>query len=471
MRYPFASRLVLAALPAVLAFTIPASAQGLTVPSVGSGFSLSGPDQSSTGTKDARTLDRIVAVVGEGVILESELDEAVQRIRARAGQRADQVPDNVLRSQVLDRLIMQRLQIQRARDRGIQISDAEVDAGLQRIAQQNRMDMQQFARAVAADGMSMEQLRAQVREELLISKLRRQEVMAKVSVSEDDVDRYLENRSLRGAADREYRVRHILVSVPAGADSDSVEQARERAQALRARIVEENADFANIAAAESDGTNAMDGGDLGWRDGAALRASFAEVLPRLQPGEVSRVFRDEDGFHLVRLEDVRASESTLPDERVMVEEVQASHILLTPNEIRNDERTRELARQLRERLEAGADFAALAREYSDDSATANQGGELGWVNPQQLDPVTRRQVQALAAGEVSPIFQTREGYEIVQVADRRERDQTREAMRERARRALGEQKSVEEGELWLRKLRDEAYVDIRMPGYRSTGGS
>ncbi|MBS63359.1 peptidylprolyl isomerase [Salinisphaera sp.] len=471
MRYLLATGLALAITP--LAFlSLPASAQSLGFPDDYSLMSRSSDSADAAPAQpSAQTLDEIVAVVGDGVILESELNEAVARIRARAGGRADQMPPNILRSQVLDQLIMQRLQVQRARERGIEVSDQEIDAGIGRIAQQNNMDMQQFMRAVAADSMTMEQLREQVREELLVSKLRRQEVMSKVSVSDEDVDRYLENQSLRNAQDREYRVRHILLPVSEGADSATIEATRDQLEALREQIVDGDADFADVAASHSKGENALDGGDMGWMQGNYLSRTFRDVVPSLSPGETSEVFRDSQGFHLVQLEDVRGRDAQ-NQPKVMVQEVQTRHILLKPNEIRDAERTRELGRQIRERLEAGDDFAALAREYSDDTATANQGGDLGWVQPEQqrLDPITRRQLEALSPGEVSPVFQTGEGYEILKVTDRRQRDQTQEAARDRVRRTLGEQKSVEEGELWLRKLRDEAYVDVRMPGYQATGG-
>jgi len=466
MRYLLATGLTLAITP--LAFTaLPAAAQSIDF---GSDYSLSAGAPAAGSADSAHTLDKIVAVVGDGVILDSELDQAVARIKTRAGGRANRMPSAVLRSQVLDQLIMQHLQVQRAHERNIQIGEEEVDDGLRRIAQQNDMAMPQFMRAVAADGMSMDQLREQIREEMLVSKLRRQEVMSKVAVSEDDVDRYIENQSLRENQEREYRLRHILLPVPAGADSDTLAQLRERAEELRSRIVDEDADFANVAAAQSRGEQAAQGGDMGWMQGSALRAGFTESVSALAPGQVSDVFRDADGFHLLELEDVRGGDALEPERKVMVEEIQASHILLKPNEIRDDERTRELARQIHTRLEAGDDFAALAREYSDDSATSNQGGELGWIQPRQLDPATRRQVSGMQGGDISTIFQTPEGYEILHVSQRRERDQTREAMRQRVRRTLGEQKSVEEGELWLRKLRDEAYVDVRMPGYQRTSG-
>ncbi len=353
------SGFVLSALPLCMV----AHAQGSSL----SDFSLLSPSsQQSAMSSGSQTLDKIVAVAGDDVILSSELDNAVAQIRARAGARVNQVPPNVLRSQVLDQLIMTKLQVARAKERNIQISDQEIDQGIARIAQQNNMSMAQFSQAVNADpSMTIAQLREQVSQELMVSTLRREEVMSKVVITDDDVDRYLENQALR------------------------------------------------------------DGSQKPVNNG----------------------------------------------EKVLVDEIQARHILLKPNEIRDDARTRELARQIEQRLAAGDDFAALAREYSDDNATANQGGELGWVQPARLDPSSRRQIEKLDNGDVSQIFQTGEGYEILKVEDRRQRDQTREAQRNQARMALGEQKSSEEGELWLRKLRDEAYVDIRMPDYQPTSGS
>lgn len=356
------SGFVLSALPLCMVATV-AHAQSSSL----SDFSLLSPSsQQSAMGSSSQTLDKIVAVAGDDVVLSSELESAVAQIRSRADGRVNQVPPNVLRSQVLDQLIMTKLQVARAKERNIQISDQDIDQGIARIAQQNNMSMAQFSQAVNADpSMTITQLRDQVSQELMVSTLRREEVMSKVVITDDDVDRYLENQALR------------------------------------------------------------DGGQTPVDNG----------------------------------------------QKVLVDEIQARHIQLKPNEIRDDARTRELARQIEQRLAAGDDFAALAREYSDDNATANQGGELGWVQPARLDPSSRRQIENLNNGDVSQIFQTSEGYEILKVEDRRQRDQTREAQRNQARMALGEQKSSEEGELWLRKLRDEAYVDIRMPDYQPTSGS
>ena len=314
-------RTLLAACLAVAATT--AGAQG--GPSLDD-FSLSpGLSSPSTGggTGGAQTLDEIVAVVGDGVVLESELDNAVAQIRARAGQRVNQAPPNVLRSQVLDRIILQRLQMQRAEQRGIQVSDEEIDQGIARIARQNNMDMAQFTRAVAGDGMSMQQLREQVRNELMISKLRRQEAMSQVVVTDADVDRYLENQSLREAENRSYRLRRLLISVAPDADDAALSAARERIDRLRTRIVDEGADFASVAASQSQGEYAADGGDMGWIAGDALPEALTDVVPGLQRGEISDVFRGPDGFQIVRLEARRGGASAPAEQRVMVDEVKA----------------------------------------------------------------------------------------------------------------------------------------------------
>ncbi len=418
----------------------------------------------------AEALDKIVAVAGDDVILESELAEAVDRVRQRAGQSVAQMPVGILRSQVLDQIILTRLQTARAEQRGISISDAELDQGIARIARQNRMSVDQFMQAVRADGMAPTDLRDQVRQEMLVTELRRAEVMNQVVVTQDDVSHYLESQSRRIDNDREFHIRHILIAVPDDADEQTVHGARETIEQLRSEAMAGDQSFADLAATRSDGQNAGDGGDLGWIGGGSMPNLFTDIVPDMQPGDISPVFRGAGGFHLIKMVDARGETSLSGGEKVMVEEIKARHIRLTPNTIRNDARTRELATEIRDRLAAGADLAALAREYSDDNATANQGGELGWVRPGQFAPPVARQLERLEPGQVSPILQTRNGYVIVKVEDRRTRDQTREAIRARARQVLGERKAAEQGDLWLRKLRDEAYVDIRMEGYQPSGG-
>ncbi len=418
----------------------------------------------------AEALDKIVAVAGDEVILESELVEAVANVRQRAGQRAARVPIDVLRSQVLDQVILVRLQTARAEQRGITISESEIDRGVARIARQNRMSVDQFMQAVRGSGMSSSALREQVRQDMLLAELRRAEVMNQVVVTQDDVTRYLESQSLRIDNDREFHIRHILIEVPEGADEQAVRRAREAIEGVRAEAVAGEQSFADLAIARSDGQNALSGGDLGWIGGAYMPNLFTDIVPGMQPGDISPVFRGAGGFHLIKMVDTRGQTSLSGGEKVMVDEAKARHIRLVPNTIRNDARTRELATEIRNRLAAGADLAALAREYSDDSATASQGGDLGWVRPGRFPPPVARQLERLEPGQISPILQTRDGYVIVKVEGRRTRDQTREAIRARARQVLGERKAAEQGDRWLRQLRDEAYVDIRMEGYRPSGG-
>lgn len=415
----------------------------------------------------AEPLDRIVAVVGEGVILESELNAAAQQIRRRLGAEAQRIPRDTLRSQVLDQLIITRLQTQRAQQAGLRVDDSEVNQALERLAAQNNMRLETFLENIRADGIEPQELRERLHDELLINKLRQREVNSRVVVTEEDVDRYLESEALRIQENREYRIRHLLIAVPDGASPEQVRSARRRAEELRERALSEGENFADLVIAHSDGQKALEGGDLGWLAGGYLPTLFSEVIPRLDKGEISEPFRGGSGYHLIKLEDVRSTGGESGgDEQVIVEEVQARHILLKLNEIRDDERARAEAEKLRQRILAGDDFAELARTHSDDTGSANQGGELGWAPPRAYNPAFAQQLQQLSVGEVSEPFRSRDGWHIVEVLDRRERDQTEERRREQARQALGRRKIEEEGEAWLRRLRDEAYVEIRLEDYR-----
>lgn len=463
MRYPNTIRLVLGL--AALSLYLPAAQAQLGGGGLDS-FSLGQPSQQARSQK----LDKIVAVVDDDVILRSELQTAIAQLRQRAGSRIDQMPPNVVRSQVLDRLIMRKLQIERAKKDKIQIKPAELQAGLARIAKRNNMSMQPFKQAVASSGADMSALRERVRDEILVSKVRQKEVMHKVSISDDDVDRYLQNKDLRFSRDHAYHLREILLPLPESADATTEGVARQQLTALRQRIASDELSFAQAADNNSQANDA-DGGDMGWVDGADLPDAFDAVLPGMNSGDLSSVFRGEQGLYLIKLEGERGGGSDATAQKVMVDEVDVKHIILKPNEIRSDAETRQLAQQVRQRLTAGDDFAALAKQYSDDKATANQGGDIGWVPTKRLPPDTRRQIDSLSAGDLSRIFQTQDGYEIIKLVGKRQRDQTQQAERSKARQALGKQRAKEQGDLWLRKLRDEAYVDIRLPNYRPSNGA
>lgn len=417
-----------------------------------------------------QNLDKVVAVVGQGVILQSELEQATQRIRQRMGDKARRMPENVLRSQVLDRLILKRIQTQRAERAGMSVSDQELNQAMQRLAQQNGMDRQQFMNALRTQGMQPDYMRERLRDDLLINKLRKKEVARRVSVTPEEVDRYLQSEQLRLKEDSEYHIRHILVAISEGASPDAIQAARERTEKLRERAVSGDESFADLAIAHSDGQKALEGGDLGWLSGGFMPTIFSEVVPGLSPGDVSKVFRGPSGFHLIKLTGIRDSSGQQTTQSAdMVQEVKARHILLRLNEIRDNERAKAEIAKLRQRLQAGDDFAELARSESDDKNTANQGGDLGWIQPGQMPPAFAEPLRTLEPGSMSEPFRTSQGWHIVQVQDRRERDLSEERRRQKARQAIGQRKMRGETEVWRRKLRDEAYVDIRMEGYQGSG--
>lgn len=462
MRYPNTICLVFGL--AALSLYLPAAQAQLGGGGLDS-FSLGQPAQQSR----PQQLDKIVAVVNDDVILESELQTAIAQIRQRAGNQLDRAPQNVLQAQVLDQLIMRKLQIEQAKKDKIQVAPAELKAGVARIAKRNGMSMQQFSQAVASSGMGMSALRERVRDEILVSKVRQKEVMQKVSISDQDVDRYLQNKHLQFSRNQQYHVREIMIALPEGADATAQGVARNQLTALRKQIASGQITFEQAATANSQADDADDGGDMGWIDGDELPDAFDAVLPGMNSDDLSPVFRGENGLYLIKLEGKRGGDADAKAQTVMVHEVDVKHIILKPNEIRSNAQTRKLAQQVRQRLVAGDDFATLAKKYSDDSATANQGGDIGWVPTNRLPPNTRRQIGSLNKGGISRIFQTQDGYEIIKLVDKRQRDQTEQAQRAKARQALGKQRASEKGDLWLRKLRDEAYVDIRLPNYQPPG--
>lgn len=421
----------------------------------------------SVGAYSAQTLDNIVAVAGDSVILESQLDDAVRQLRGRLDpdQLAQLPPEDIIRSRVLDQLILASIQTERAKHAGMRVSDKELNDEIGRLAQQNGMNTSEFIQQLKTRGISATNMRTRMRQELLIQKLRKREVLDRIGVSSDDVDRYLESQSYRLQKDRDYHIRHILISVNESASPEAVKEAQERTKQLRERA-EKGASFADLAKANSDGQKASKGGDLGWLSGGYMPTLFSDVVPRLKPGEISPVFRGPSGFHLIQLEGTRSADKEDSDGPVMVKEVKAEQILIEPNEIRSDEAAHDKIKQLRERLVAGDDFAELARTDSDDTKTATQGGDLGWVDPRRFPPDFARQLQQLKPGDLSEPFKTDNGWHLVKVLERRERDKSEEQRRFRARQAIGQEKLEEESAIWIRHLRDEAYVDVRMKGYK-----
>lgn len=401
-------------------------------------------------------MDRIVAVVNDDVIVMSELEQRVQTVRAQLRESRTQVPPtDVLRKQVLERLILDRLQVQLAELNGLRVEDETLNAALTGIARQNNLSLGEFRDILERDGYDFLSFREDIRQQLLIQRLRQREVEARVNVSQRDIDNFLATRAQQGNPDAEYHLGHILLAVPEAASSEAIERRRQEAEALVARL-QGGADFAEVAVAQSDGQQALEGGDLGWRKGAELPSLFAEQVRDMQVGEVRGPLRTASGFHILRLNDQRGAG------RHVVVQTQARHILMRTSEVLSDDDAELRLAQLKERVENGDDFAELARTLSDDRASAVDGGSLGWLSPGDVVPVFEREMDALAPGQISTPFRTQFGWHIVQVLERREFDGSEAVARDRARAQIRERKMSEEMENWLRQLRDQAYVEYRL---------
>jgi peptidyl-prolyl cis-trans isomerase SurA len=403
----------------------------------------------------AAPLDRIIAVVNNEVLLESDLNDLEETVRQQLHQRNANIPPaDILREQVLERLIMKRLQMQEANKRGIRVGDDALNAALTQIAANNNLSLSGFRDLLAQDGFDFIDFRESIREEMLISRLRKAVIEDNVSVSDREIDSYLTTRSVQGGGDESYHLFHILVSVPDAAEPEEVQQAQKKLEKIQG-LLDDGVPFSEVAAGYSDGQNALEGGELGWRKKGELPSLFSEVVPALKVGEVSSVLRSGSGFHLVTVTEKKSEQTH------MVKQTLASHILIKTNELTTDEDAEKRLQQLRERLLNGDDFAELAKAHSDDTGSAIDGGSLGWTSPGVMVPEFEEKMNELAVGEISDVFKSRFGWHIIKVVDRREENMAEEFKRNQARAQIRKRKIEEDLENWLRQLRDEAYVEYR----------
>jgi len=403
-------------------------------------------------------VDRIVAVVNKEVITYSELREAVagaERQLARQGTPAPERP--VLERQMLERLIIDKAQLQLARDSGIRIDELQLDRAVERIAQNNKMTLADFRRALESDGVSFDAWRNDIRQQMTLQRLRDREIENRVQVSDTEVDLFLDAMKSRPAEGTDYNLAHILVRVPEQATPERIEAARTRAEQALAEL-RGGATFARVAAAVSDAPDALQGGAIGWRNRDRLPELFASALERMAPGDVSQVLRSPAGFHIVKLLDQRGASNT----DAPVRQTRLRHILIRTNEVVSEAEARRKLMDLRKRIvDGGADFGELARANSDDG-TAARGGELDWVYPGDTVPEFERAFEELKVGEVSEPVRTPFGYHLIQVLERRSGDLSPERKRLQARQALRERKADEAYQEWLRQLRDQSYVELRL---------
>ena len=401
-------------------------------------------------------VDRIAAVVDEDVILRSELDRALANVISQYAGRQEQLPPrDVLEKQVLERLILIRLQVARASSTGVRVSDQEVDAAVANIAQQGGVGEQQLRQQLARDGVSFTDFRASLRDELTVQRLRQRFAQGRIVVSDAEVDAALAAQAATGT---QYRLSHILVGVPDGATPEQIAKGQQKIEGIKALIDKREMDFAAAAVRYSDSPNALEGGDLGWRSLDEIPTAFADPVRGLSPGQVVGPIRGPSGFQLLRLVEVR--DAALAGPR-LVTQYQARHILVRIDEDTSETQAKARIDTLRARLAGGADFVAVARESSEDLNTNGTGGDLGWFAQDAFGPEFGAQVAGLADGQVSAPFSTQAGWHVVQRIGSRQADVANDSQRAQVRETIGRRKLEDDYARFLRELRGEAYIDLR----------
>ncbi|WP_006787277.1 peptidylprolyl isomerase [Thiorhodospira sibirica] len=406
----------------------------------------------------AQPLDHIVAVVEEDVIMASELRQRMQLIAQQIQTRGGLLPDEaILIRQVAERLALERLQLQEARRIGIRIDDLTLNNAVEAIARDNQLSLPEFREQLLAQGLNFAQFREQVRDELTIAQLRRRQVENRIQVTEQEIDDLIASES--GAIDSgmQYRLQHILVALPEGASPQDIQSARAKAEALR-QEAQAGADFTELALRASSSQHALEGGDLGWRGAAQIPTLFARHVVLMRVGDISEVVRSPSGFHLIRLAERRGGE------RANITQIRARHILIQPSEILSDTEARERLLVLRQRILDGDDFATLAQAHSQDRGSALRGGDLGFISPGELVPEFEQTIAQLSPGVLSEVFKSAFGWHLAEVLEYRQHDGSRELMRNQAREIIRERKREDELELWLRRLRDESFIEYRLDG-------
>jgi peptidyl-prolyl cis-trans isomerase SurA len=402
-------------------------------------------------------LDRIAAIVNDGVVLTSELDEqtdaVIQRLRE---QNTELPPRNVLRRQILERLVVEEIQAQRADRLGIQVSDEMLNVALDDVAKRNNIGFADLPQALSKQGIDYRTFRDEIRRQMTLQLLRQRDVVGRINISPRELEQFMARQQNAPDQNAEYNVSHILISVPVTASPEQIEARGARAQEVYTKA-KAGEDFAQLAVAYSDSSTNIEGGALGWRRGAQLPSIVSERVAKMKAGDVSEPIRTPSGYHLFRLNEIRGGV-----QQSVVSQVHARHILLRTNELEDDQTVEQKLANIRERVLKGEDFAAIAAVTSQDPGSAADGGDLGWAGPGSFVPEFEKQLDGLSENQISAPFKSQYGWHIVQLLGRRLHDATDDVRRNRAFAELREAKAEEETELWLRRLRDEAFVEYRM---------
>ncbi|MES9878260.1 MAG: peptidylprolyl isomerase [Candidatus Sedimenticola sp. PURPLELP] len=419
------------------------------------GFILFAAVQSVT-VAQVKPVDRIVAVVDDDVVVKSELNLEMAKIVAQLRQKTNKLPSrDVLERQVLERLILKKLQLAAAERAGISIGEDILAQAVGNIARNNGLSLREFRQTLEQGGVSFRGFRESIREELAIRKLREQEIRRRIRVTNQEVSAFLARQGSALSERSAYHLLHILISTPEGASADQLGSAREKASGLVQKL-RGGSDFRSLALTESDGRQALEGGDLGWRPANQLPTLFIDRVQKMERGDISDPIRTPSGYHIIMLEDYKGGDKHI------VEQTQVRHILINTNEVTSDDDARIRLEQLKQRIDGGDDFSTLARSHSDDKSSAIKGGDLGWTSAGDLLPRFEEEMNDLPLNQVSEPFRTDFGWHIIEVLGRRQHDSTADVQKAAARKAIQKRKMSEETELYLRRLRDEAYVDIRL---------
>jgi len=401
-------------------------------------------------------LDRVVAVVDTGVVMESELNQRVQDIIGRLRNDGLELPPKeVLEEQVLERLIIEEIQLQIGDQAGVKISDAEVNRALSMIASENSMNLEQFKESLDANNESYVKLRDQVRKELIIQRVQRGKVGANIEISEQEIENFLNSEEGRSRLAEQYNVQQILLSLSSSASENEVNLIKEKGADLIKRY-KEGESFEKLAATYSSDQNALEGGSLGWRKSSELPTLFSDVVAKMKVGEVSELIRSGAGFHIIRLSEKRGDTVKFEDQTLV------RHILIQSSEIRSENQTKELINDIYQELVDGEDFKQLARQHSEDPGSKMEGGDLGWSSPDSFDPAFEAVMNSVDIGEISKPFQSSFGWHILEVLDRRNEDISDEVRKNRAYSIIFNRKFEQELQRTLIELRSESYVDIKL---------
>lgn len=401
-------------------------------------------------------LDSVVAIANNGIVLQSELDTRIALIEEQLSSRGTRLPpSDVLRSQVLDQLVTESLQLQLGSNQGIRITEEQLNLALQRIASANNLTLEQFRAALVAEGENYPQAREKIRREMLLKQIQQRNVGRRIKVTDQEIDNYLASEKGRESAEASYHLRLILITTPPQSTPDVIKQKETEVQNIYQQL-KDGAEFSNMAATYSKAPNALDGGELGWRKPSEMPEAIAEAMAKLSVSEISEPIRTSSGFIILQVQDKKGGTVKL------VDQAKVSHILLKPSEIRTDAQAKRLIDRLHSRItEGGEDFAALAKEYSDDPASGSEGGDLGWTQAGQMVPEFENMSNLTPVGQVSMPFKTQFGWHILTVLERRKHDQGEKILANQARNSIRKRKFNEELINWLRELRAEAFIEIK----------